>query len=47
MLSKLEPLNDSHLIILRDPQRMIQRGAHVVDGWAEQNGYKEGHRAQN
>ena len=47
MLSKLEPLNDSPLIILRDPQRMILRGAHVVDGWAEQNGYKGGHRAQN
>ena len=33
MLSKLEPLNGSPLIIMRDPQRMIQRGAHVVDGW--------------
>ena len=39
MLSKLEPINGCPLIILRDPQRMILRGAHVVDGWAEENGY--------
>jgi len=39
ILSKLEPLNGCSLIILRDPQRMILRGAHVVDGWAEENGY--------
>ncbi|MEI7990059.1 MAG: hypothetical protein WCI88_13565, partial [Chloroflexota bacterium] len=39
ILSKLEPLNGAPLILLRDPQRMIQRGARVVDGWAEQNGY--------
>jgi hypothetical protein len=39
MLSKLEPLNGCPLIILRDPQCMILRGAHVVDGWAAENGY--------
>ena len=39
ILDKLEPLKPAPLIILRDPQRMILRGAHVVDGWAEQNGY--------
>jgi hypothetical protein len=38
MLSKLEPLNGFPLTILHDPQRMILRGAHVVDGWAEENG---------
>ena len=39
ILSKIEPLKPAPLIILRDPQRMIQAGAHVVDGWADENGY--------
>ena len=39
ILDKIEPLKPAPLIILRDPQRMIQAGAHVVDGWAEKNGY--------
>jgi hypothetical protein len=39
ILSKLEPLVGSPLIILRDPQRMIVSGARVVDGWAEEHGY--------
>jgi len=39
ILSKIEPLKRAPLIILRDPQRMIQPGAFVVDGWAEENGY--------
>jgi len=39
ILSKIEPLEGAPLIILRDPQRMIRPGAHVVDGWAEEKGY--------
>lgn len=39
ILSKLDPLIGTPLIILRDPQRMIQRGAQAVDGWGEQNKY--------
>lgn len=39
ILSKLDPLIGRPVIILRDPQRMIISGAHVVDGWAEENGY--------
>jgi hypothetical protein len=39
ILSKIEPLKRAPVIILRDPQRMIQPGDFVVDGWAEQNGY--------
>jgi hypothetical protein len=39
ILSKIEPLKPAPLIILRDPQRMIQAGAYIVDGWAEENGY--------
>lgn len=39
ILNKIGPLNGDPLIILRDPQRMIQAGARVVDGWAEENGY--------
>jgi hypothetical protein len=39
ILSKLTPLLGRPVIILRDPQRMIVSGAHVVDGWAEQYGY--------
>lgn len=39
ILGKIEPLKGDPLIILRDPQRMIQSGARVVDGWAEENGY--------
>jgi RNAse (barnase) inhibitor barstar len=39
ILDKIEPLKPAPLIILRDPQRMIQAGAYIVDGWAEENGY--------
>ena len=36
---KSEPLKQERLIIIHDPQRMIQPGARVVDGWAEEHGY--------
>lgn len=39
ILSKLDPLRPAPLIILRDPQRMIQPGAYAVHGWGEANGY--------
>ncbi len=39
ILTKLEPLKDERMILLRDPQRMIQRGARAVDGWGEENGF--------
>jgi len=39
ILDKIEPHKRAPLIILRDPQRVIQPGAHVVDGWAEDNGF--------
>ena len=39
IISKLEALNGAPILILRDPQRMILRGAQAVDGWAEQNSY--------
>ena len=39
ILTKIEPHKRARLIIRRDPQRMIQPGAHVVDGWAEENGF--------
>ncbi|NLG51780.1 MAG: PglZ domain-containing protein, partial [Chloroflexi bacterium] len=39
ILSKLRPLTGAPLIILRDPQRMIQPGAMAVDGWAEAHQY--------
>jgi hypothetical protein len=39
IISKLDLLQTHPLIILRDPQRMIQKGAYAVDGWAEQNGF--------
>ena len=39
ILEKIEPHKRAPLIILRDPQRVIQPGAHVVDGWAEENGF--------
>ena len=39
ILAKLEPLRPAPLIILRDPQRLIQPGAHAVDGWGEEHGY--------
>jgi len=39
ILDKIEPHKRAPLIILRDPQRVIQPGAHVVDGWAEENGF--------
>jgi hypothetical protein len=39
ILSKLELIKNSSLIILRDPQRMIRPGARAVDGWAQEHGY--------
>jgi hypothetical protein len=39
ILAKIEPRKNDPLLILRDPQRMLQPGARVVDGWAEENGY--------
>lgn len=39
ILDKIEAHRRVPLIILRDPQRMIQPGAHVVDGWAEEHGF--------
>lgn len=39
ILDKLEPQHGERLILLHDPQRMIQPGARVVDGWAEEHGY--------
>ena len=39
ILEKIEPHKQAPLIILRDPQRVIQPGARVVDGWAEENGF--------
>lgn len=39
ILGKIEQHRRAPLIMLRDPQRMIQPGAHVVDGWAEENGF--------
>ena len=39
ILSKLDPLRPAPLIIVRDPQRLIQAGARAVHGWAEENGF--------
>lgn len=39
ILEKLEPIKNERMILLRDPQRMIQRGARAVDGWGEENGF--------
>ena len=39
IITRLNRLQAHPLIILRDPQRMIQKGAYAVDGWAEQNGF--------
>jgi hypothetical protein len=39
ILARLEALNGSPVIILRDPQRMVISGAQAVDGWAEEHGY--------
>ena len=39
ILNKIEPLKPTSPIILRDPQRILQNGAHVVDNWAAANGY--------
>ena len=39
VLEKLAPLRKEPVIILRDPQRMIRRGARAVDGWAEEAGF--------
>ena len=38
-LEKLDPLRNERLVIVHDPQRMIRRGATVVDGWAVQHGF--------
>ena len=39
ILGKIDSHRDAPLLILRDPQRMIQPGAQAVDGWAEANGF--------
>ena len=39
VLDQIEPLRPTSPIILRDPQRILRTGAHVVDGWAEEHGY--------
>ncbi len=39
IVDQLEPLAPRPLVIVRDPQRMIQKGAFAVDGWAERRGY--------
>jgi len=39
ILEKIEPLKPASPIILQDPQRILEAGTHVVDGWAEENGY--------
>ena len=39
VIDRLNPLKDEKLIILADPQRMIQAGARAVDGWAKENGF--------
>jgi len=39
ILSKIDTLRNSSLIILRDPQRMIRPGARAVDGWAQEHGF--------
>jgi hypothetical protein len=39
ILDKVEPHKRALLILLRDPQRVIQPGAQVVDGWSEENGF--------
>ncbi|MEZ4863526.1 MAG: hypothetical protein R3C14_19560 [Caldilineaceae bacterium] len=39
ILQKIEPLKPASPIIVRDPQRILQRGAQVIDGWAKANGY--------
>src|SRR3954468_18925015 len=39
VLEKRERLRKESTIILRDPQRMIRRGAGAVDGWAEEAGF--------
>jgi len=39
IINQIDPLVPAPLILLRDPQRIIQKGAWVVDGWAEEHGY--------
>ncbi len=39
ILSKLEAAKSAAVIVARDPQRMIRRGARAVDGWAQEHGY--------
>ena len=38
-LEKLDPLRNERLVIVHDPQRMIRRGASVVDARAVQHGF--------
>lgn len=37
--SKVEPLKEESVIILKDPQRMIQPGDFALDDWAKTNGF--------
>ena len=39
VIEKLEPLKKERRIVLSDPQRMIQRDARAVDGWAHDSGF--------
>lgn len=39
ILAKIEPHRTASLVIVRDPQRMIQSGAVAVDGWAERHNF--------
>ncbi|HAJ37909.1 MAG TPA: hypothetical protein DCL15_19740 [Chloroflexi bacterium] len=39
ILEKIEPHRTAPLVIVCDPQRMIQSGAVAVDGWAERHGF--------
>jgi hypothetical protein len=39
-IAMLDPLKDERRIVLRDPQRMIQRDARAVDGWADEKGFQ-------
>lgn len=39
ILRQIEPLKREALVIVRDPQRMVQQGNYILDGWAEDNGF--------
>lgn len=39
VIDQLNPLKGEKLIILADPQRMIQSGAQAVDGWSKEHGF--------